>query len=185
MEEQTIPPNTPIGLGTVKRNTKILFVASKVERISHHPTGQVYSFCKSWKLKMVTITQLPGEPKKLAFKKNDPNLIRCVSPVCCVNYPPKKPAGKKLSFVKITFSKSATKNFEIFITGNMEAAIKLVMVHETILTDLKLDDQIKVTQALITAKKKTCGPTKAPGSSIQGGQGRPVGGHQGIGRESC
>ena len=77
-----------------------------------------------------------------------------------MNYPPKKPAGKKLSFVKITFSKSVTKHFGIFITGDMEAAIKLVMVHETILADLKLEDQIKATQALITTKKDSLADLK-------------------------
>jgi hypothetical protein len=37
----------------------------------------------------------------------------------------------------------------------MEAAIKLVMVHETMVTDLKLEDQIKATWDLISAEKKS------------------------------
>ena len=63
---------------------------------------------------MVVITQLPEGLKKLAFKKNDPTLIGGLSLVRFVNYPPKKPAGEKLSFVKITFSESVTKNCESF-----------------------------------------------------------------------
>ena len=42
----------------------------------------------------------------------------------------------------------------MFITGKMKTVIKLVMVHETILTDLNLDDQVKATRALMSAKKK-------------------------------
>ena len=37
----------------------------------------------------------------------------------------------------------------------MEAAINVVMVHGTILTNLKLEDQVKATHALIITKKKS------------------------------
>ena len=73
------------------------------------------------KLKIVVSTQLPEAFKKLAFKKNDPNLIGGLPPERFVNYPPNKLADEKLSFVKITFSESITNNNEICITGNIEA----------------------------------------------------------------
>ena len=111
---------------------------------------------------MVIVTQLPEGPKTLAFEKNDPNSIGGVPLVRFVNYPPMKPTDKKLYFVKITFSKSVTKNFESFITGDMEAAIKLAIVQETILADLKLEDQVKATRALITAKKKSPADLQKP-----------------------
>jgi hypothetical protein len=111
---------------------------------------------------MIINTQLPEGLKKLSFEKNGPNLIDGVPRVRSVNYPPKKLAGKKLSFVKITFSKSVTKNLKIFITDNMEAAIKLVMVHKTILADLELEDQIKAAQTLIGAKKKSLADLRKP-----------------------
>jgi hypothetical protein len=102
---------------------------------------------------MVVITQLPEGLKKSSFEKNDPKLIGGYPPVRFVNYPQKKMAGEKLSFVKIMFSKSVTKNFEIFVTGDMEAAIKLIMVHETILTDLKLKEQVKANRELVIQKR--------------------------------
>ena len=74
----------------------------------------------------------------------------------------KKPNEKKLSVVKITFFKSVTKNYEIFITGNTKAAIKLVMVHETSLTDPKLEDQVNATRVLISAKKKSLADLRKP-----------------------
>ena len=104
---------------------------------------------------MVILTQLLEGLKKLAFKKNDPNSISGVPPVRSMNDSPKKATGEKLSFVKITFPKAVTKNFKIFITGDMEAAIKLVVVHEKTLTDLKLEDQVKATRALIGTKKES------------------------------
>ena len=63
----------------------------------------------------MVLTQLPGGLKKLAFKKNDLNLTGGLPPVRFVNYPPKKPAGEKLSFVKITFFKSVTKNSDFVL----------------------------------------------------------------------
>ena len=102
-----------------------------MERIFSPTSGQVYSFYKLLKLKMVVITQPPKGPKELAFEKKDPNLIGGLPPIHFVNYRPKKPAGEKLSFVKITFSKSVTENYEMFVTGNTELTIKLVMVHKT------------------------------------------------------
>ena len=63
--------------------------------------------------------------------------------VCFVDYPSKKPTDEKLSFAKTMFSKSVTNSYGIFITNDMEAAIKLVMIHETILADLKPKDQAK------------------------------------------
>ena len=85
---------------------------------------------------MVVLTQIPGGLRKLVFEKNNSNLIGGLPLVRFVNYSPKKPADEKLSFINITFPKSVTKNSDIFSNGNMEAAIKLVMIHETILTDL-------------------------------------------------
>jgi hypothetical protein len=41
----------------------------------------------------------------------------------------------------------------IFVTGIMEAAIKLVMVNKTILTDLKLQDHIKANSTFSVIKK--------------------------------
>ena len=94
----------------------------------------------------------------MAFEKNHPNLIGGRPPVHFVKYPPKKPTDKKLFFVKIAFSKSATKNSEIFITGNMNK----VMVHETILTDLDLEDQVKATRAVSSTKKKSLADLRKP-----------------------
>jgi hypothetical protein len=92
----------------------------------------------------------------LSFKNNDPNAIDGLHPVHFLNYPTKKPTGKKLSFVKIVFSKSVTKNHEFcYISGGMEAAIKLVMVHETILVDLKIEEQVKTARDLAVVKKKS------------------------------
>ena len=106
-------------------------------------------------MKTGIITQPPKEPKRLAFKNIDPNLSGGLPTICVVNYPPKKPAGKKLSFVKITFLKSVTKNPEIFITGDMEIAIELVKIHGTILTDPKVEDQIKAKRVSVSANKKS------------------------------
>ena len=64
---------------------------------------------------MAVITQLPEGLKKLTFKKNEPDLICGLPLLCFVNYPVKKPAGKKLSFMKITLSKSAAKNHEYLL----------------------------------------------------------------------
>ena len=90
---------------------------------------------------MVVITQLPEGLTKFLFEKNNPKLIGGYPPVRFINYPQKKQAGEKMSFVKIVFSKTVTKNFEIFVNGDVEAAIKLIVVHETILSDLKLKEQ--------------------------------------------
>ena len=46
----------------------------------------------------------------------------------------------------------------------MKAAIKLVMVHATLLTDLKLEDHVKATRALMSAKKKSRVDLKKPQS---------------------
>ena len=92
---------------------------------------------------MVVIVQVPEGIKNLVFKKNGPNLIGGLPPVHFVNYPPKKPADKKLSFVKITFPKSVTKKYEMFITGEMKMVIKVVLVHETILTDLMIRSRLQ------------------------------------------
>ena len=70
-----------------------------------------------------------------------------------VNYPSKKPAGRKLFFEKIVFSKRVTKNCDIFVSGNVEAAIKLIMVHKPILTNLKIADQVKGNRAFLSIKK--------------------------------
>ena len=102
---------------------------------------------------MVVITQLPEGLKKSSFEKNDPKLIGGYPPVRFINYPQKKAAGEKMSFVKIVFSKTVTKNFEIFVNGDMEAAIKLIMVHETILSDLKLKEQVKANRELVLQKR--------------------------------
>jgi hypothetical protein len=74
----------------------------------------------------------PRKTQEVGIEKNDPNLSCGLLPVCFIRYPSKKHTGEKLSFVKITSSKSFTKNYEIFITGNMEATIKPIMVHDTI-----------------------------------------------------
>ena len=97
---------------------------------------------------MVGITWLPEGLKKLTSKKNDPSLIGCVPPVRFFN----KYAGEKLTFVKIMFSKSVTKYYEMFITGDMEVETKRVIVHETMLTNLKPEDQVKTNTALVTVK---------------------------------
>ena len=83
--------------------------------------------------------------------------ISGLPPVHFVNYSPKKSAGKKISLIKFTFSKSVTNKYEIFITGEVEAVIKLVMVCETNWTDLKLVDQIKNIKALVVIKKSSLG----------------------------
>ena len=81
-----------------------------------------------------------------------------------MNYPPKKPNEEKLSFVKITFSKSVTKYYDMFITGDMEIAIKLVVVYETIMSDLKLKDQVKANKNLVVFKKGNLTKLNKPNS---------------------
>ena len=63
-----------------------------------------------------------------------------------------------------TFSKSLTGSDEIYISGNMGAQIKVVMVHENILVDLKLEDQIKATRALAVVKKRSFANLRKPQS---------------------
>lgn len=57
--------------------------------------------------------------------------------------------------MKITLSKYVTTNYEIFITVNMEAVIKPVMVHKTTLMDLHIEDQVKTNRALGVSKKRS------------------------------
>ena len=111
---------------------ELQYVNSKVKRLSHQPFVQVYFFWN--KRKYLWLHNTPEESR--SWGSRILAQIGGLPPVRFVNYPPKKPAGNKLSFVKITFSKSFTKNYEIFVTGNMEVVIKLGMVHETILMGL-------------------------------------------------
>ena len=46
----------------------------------------------------------------------------------------------------------------------MEVAIKLVVVHKTIIPDLKLEAEVKATQALTSTKKKSLADLRKPQS---------------------
>ena len=55
--------------------------------------------------------------------------------------------------VKITLSKFVTKNLNNFANGHLNNAINLVIMFESVLSDLELHTQVGATQALLTAKK--------------------------------